>query len=141
MNEAAERLYQWYLLGCRMEEQIPMSREAFMEERLLQALSGDLLCSEIFNRTAAEWELAREDALWTTILQRLSNMNFSPETGELVAAIKFGRDIDEDGEAGSAGVPAWLPPFTPVLVGAAAMPYPTRSSESLLADAVALACR
>src|SRR5690242_2205328 len=94
MNEALERMYRWYVLGCRMEERQPMSREEFTNQQLLQLLSGGLLASEIFNRTSAEWELAREDAAWTTILQRLSKMNLAPETGELVAAIRTGRGTE-----------------------------------------------
>ena len=134
MNEASERMYQWYVLGCRLEEQIPMSREEFADQHLLQELNGEILASEVFNRTSAEWELAREDATWTIILQRLSQMNLSPETGELVAAIRSGRiwshnDLDEDNEAGSAGIPACRPPFLPILVGAGAKLHPDLDPE------------
>lgn len=106
-----------------------MSREEFAEQQLLQELNGGLLTSEVFNRTAAEWELAREDAMWTVILQRLSNMNLATETSDLVAAIQMGREADEDGDTGSAGVPAYRPPFLPVLVGAGAKLHPALDPE------------
>ena len=128
-NESTEKLYRWYRLGCRLQEQIPLSYEDFAEQYLLQELSGGLLQSEVFNRTSAEWELDREDAAWTTILQRLSNMNLTPESSDLVAAIQRGHDADDDGEAGSMGIPAYRLPDLPVLVGAGAKPLPTRQWE------------
>ncbi len=123
-NQALERMYRWYLMGCRMKEQVSMSREDFAAQQLLQELTGGLLASEVFDRTAAEWELAREDVRWTMILQRLSHMNLTTDTSELVRAIRAGRELDEDGESGSAGVPARRPPFLPVLVGAGAKMHP-----------------
>src|SRR5579859_2912421 len=122
-------MYRWYMLGCRVQEQEPISREAFAEQHLLQALTGGLLASEVFDRTSAEWELAREDAMWTTILQRLSRMNVASVTSDLVKAIQAGRDADEDGDAGSSGVPAVRPPFLPVLVGAGAKLHPAIDPE------------
>jgi hypothetical protein len=112
-----------------LEEKEPMSRQEFSEQHLLQEMDGSLLASEVFNRTSAEWELAREDALWTTILQRLSQMNLTIVTSDLVKAIQAGRDADEDGDAGSAGVPARRPPLLPVLVGAGAKLHPAIDPE------------
>jgi|SRR5579871_1334000 len=129
LNEAFERMYRWYVLGCRMEEKPPISRDAFAEQQLLQALNGEILASDVFNRTLAEWELAREDATWTTILQRLSRLNLETETSDLVAAIQKGRDVEEDGDTGSAGIPAYIPPFMPVLVGAGAKLHPDLDPE------------
>ena len=129
MNDALDRMYRWYVLGCRQQEQEPMSREEFAEQRLLQVLSGSLLASEVFDRTAAEWELAREDAQWTSILQRLSRLSFLPAISDLVKAVQVGRESDEDDDAGSAGVPATLPPFLPVLVGAGAKLHPDLDPE------------
>ncbi len=124
MEDAFERMYRWYLLGCRMEETVPMTREQFAEQRLLQDLSMGLFESEIFNRTSAEWSLAREDAFWTQILVRLSNLNIVTEVSDLVRVVKRGRDFDEDGETGGAGCPCELPPFFPFNSGSAALPIP-----------------
>ena len=119
-----ERMYQWYLIGCRMQEREPMTRDAFMASHILLSLGGSVQ-ADIFDRTTAEWELAREDAYWTDILQRLQNMNLTETTSDLVEAIQHGRDIDEeDGSAGNAGAPVHRPPFLPVLVGGAAMEIP-----------------
>jgi hypothetical protein len=113
-------MYRWYLLGCRLRENPPVTREEFAEQHLLELIGGDLLASSVFDRTDAEWELDREDACWTEILQRLRNMNLTHVTSDLVAAIQRGRDADEDGPAGDAGAPARRPPFLPTRAGAAA---------------------
>jgi hypothetical protein len=138
VNEAFERMYRWYVLGCRIQELQPIRRDAFAEQQLLQALSGEILASDIFNRTQAEWELAREDAVWTTILQRLSRMNLETETAELVAAIRYGRIVEDqsldDDDAGNAGIPAFIPPFMPVLVGAGAKLHPDLDPEPYWRD-------
>jgi hypothetical protein len=127
LNDALERMYRWYKLGCRFQETPPMSREEFKEQQLLQELNVGILAMEIFNRTSAEWELAREDAAWTTILQRLSQMSLTDDTSDLVAAIQKGRDTDE--ETGSAGVTANRLPFLPTLVGAGAKLHPALDPE------------
>jgi hypothetical protein len=134
MDEALERLYQWYLIGCRVQEKEPMSRDEFVTQHLLELLGGGLATSAVLDRTNAEWELAREDAYWTTILQRLRNLNLTTVTSDLVAAIQAGRDADEGGPAGDAGVPARRPPFFPILSGAAALELPGR--EPMLCDLV-----
>lgn len=108
-----------------------MSRDEFAAQHLLQELSGGLLASEIFDRTSAEWELAREDALWTKILQSLRGMNLTTETSELVKAIQTGRNADDEGDTGSAGVPAYRSPFSPVLVGAGAKRHPDLDPDPL----------
>ena len=54
MNESVERMYRWYLLGCWLQDRKPLSHEEFAEQHLLQALTGDLLASDVFNRTSAE---------------------------------------------------------------------------------------
>jgi len=133
-NEPFEKMYRWYVLGCRMSEQQPMSREDFAEQKLLRALTGGALASEVFDRTAAEWELAREDAKWTTILQGLLRLNLATETNDLVRAIQTGRELDEEGESGSAGVPARRSPFLPVLVGAGAKLHPDFDPDPLSRD-------
>lgn len=128
MNEALERMYQWYLLGCSLQETQSMSREDFEAEQMINLLTGGALASEVLDRSAAEWELAREDAYWTNLLQRLANMNLSDTASDLVTAIRRGRadgqNEDEQGPAGSSGVPVCRPPFVPTHSGAAALEIP-----------------
>jgi hypothetical protein len=133
-DNASYRMFCWYALGCQLEGRQPMLRKQFEEQQLIQLLKGDLLTSEVFNRSAAEWELAREDALWTTILQRLSQLNVAPRVCDLVTTIQAGRKADEDGDTGSAGVPAYRPPFAPVLVGAGAKLHPALDPEPWCRD-------
>jgi len=124
VGDAFDRMYRWYLLGCRMEERVPLTPEEFAEQRMLEALSNSIFQSEVFNRTSAEWSLAREDAYWTQILGMLANLNIVSTESDLVRTVIRGRQEDEDGESGAAGVFARMPPFFPVCAGAAALPLP-----------------
>lgn len=130
MNPSTEKLYHWYLLGCRWMEEIPMSREEFAEQAAVESLLGGSLPSQVFERTLAEIALDSEDARWTEVLQRLRNLNFAPEQSDLVAAIQKGRELD-DGEAGSAGVRVPRVPWFPFLSGAGARPLPEAYEELL----------
>ena len=129
MNEAMDRMYRWYRLGCRLNGTDHISLEEFEQQHLLQALNEGILSMDLFKRTSAEWELAREDAVWTTVLQRLANMNLSLQTSDLVAAIRAGRELEDGGETGSAGVTAGRLPFMPVLSGAGAKLHPALDPE------------
>lgn len=129
MSAAFEKEYQWYLLGCRLLEQRPLNREEFETQYAMLSLLGPMVSERLKNRTPAEWELDREDADWTNVLQRLANLNIAFETSDLITAIQAGRNADEDGDAGAAGILAFIPPRRPILVGAGAKLNPALDPE------------